>query len=106
MIDDCKSKRDEANCVFNQQSSILIKTPPVLSPQPSRVHHLDQQRTWPVLGITEPIEHDAHDVEANVEADKVGERERAHGMRHAQLEHFVDRLRRWPRPPSPHTWLR
>ena len=34
----------------------------------------------------------AHDVEADIEPDKVGQRQRPHGMRHAQLEDFVDRL--------------
>ena len=46
------------------------------------------------LGSPRPSCEDAHDVEADVEADEVGEGERAHGVGHAELEDLVDGLGR------------
>src|SRR5258705_429931 len=72
--------------------SVLINPPTTLSSLPSRVHHLDEQRAGAVFGIAEAVVQHPHDVEADVEADEVGERERAHGMRHAQFEDLVNRF--------------
>src|SRR5687767_910782 len=71
---------------------VLVEAPPRLPAQPAGVHHLDQQRTGAVLGIAEALLEDAHDVEAHVEADQVGQRQRSHRMAHPQLHHLVDRL--------------
>src|SRR5436190_15308157 len=73
---------------------IFVEASPRLSSQPSRVHHLHEQRTRPVFGIAEALLQHAQDGETNVEADEVGERERTHRMIHAELHHAVDRLTR------------
>src|ERR1700674_5235236 len=75
--------------VLATRFSILIKAPAAFPPQPSRIHHLDEQRARPELRITQPLLHHPHDVETNIEPDKIRERQRPHGMRHAQLEHLV-----------------
>src|SRR5713226_9012205 len=68
---------------------VLVEPSPALLPQPACIHHLDQQWTRPVLGIAQAILQYSHDVEADVEADKIRQGQRAHGMRHSQLENFV-----------------
>src|SRR6266851_6783517 len=74
--------------------SVLVKSSSALSSQPSGIDHFYQQRARAVFGIAQTVVQHPHNVEANVEANKIGQRERAHGMRHAQLEHFIDCLRR------------
>jgi hypothetical protein len=63
--------------------SISVKPTPALSPKPAGIHHFDQQRARPVLGIAQPLLQHVHDVEADIETDEIGQRERTHGMRHA-----------------------
>src|SRR5580658_2805825 len=72
---------------------IFIKAAPALASQPASVDHADQQRAGPVLRIAESVFEDAHDIEADIEANEVGERERAHRMGHAQFEDLVDGFR-------------
>ena len=64
-----------------------------ISAQPARIHHFNQQRTWPVFWIAEAIVHYPHDVEANVEADEVCKCQRPHRVRHSKLEHLVHGFR-------------
>jgi hypothetical protein len=42
--------------------------------------------------VAEPVVQDLHDRDARVEADQVGERERPHRVREAELRDRVDRL--------------
>src|ERR1700682_2001771 len=70
--------------------SILVESSSALSSQPSGIDHLDQKRARSVFCIANTVVQHPHNVEANVEADKIGQCKRAHGMCHAQLEHFID----------------
>src|SRR4051812_38474233 len=73
--------------------SVLIEATAALPSQPAGIHHLDEQRAGAIFRIAEPVFEYAHDVEADVQADEIREREWAHGMRHAELEDFVHRFR-------------
>src|SRR5207249_9669272 len=73
---------------------ILIKSPTCLSPQPARINHLFKQRTRPVLRVMKPFMKNLHDVQADVETDKVRKLERPHGMIHPQFHDAVHRLGR------------
>ncbi len=46
-----------------------------------------------VLVVAQPLVQHLLDRQAGVEADEVGQRERPHGVVHAQLHHRVDHLR-------------
>lgn len=69
---------------------ILIKPPPTLLPQPAGIHHIAQQHAGPVLGVARLSVQHLHDGQARVEADKVGQLERAHGHVGAVLHDGVD----------------
>lgn len=69
---------------------ILIKPPPALLPQPAGIHHIAQQHAGPVLGVARLSVQHLHDGQARVEADKVGQLERAHGHVGAVLHDGVD----------------
>src|ERR1044071_5595799 len=56
---------------------VFVEAPPALSSEPSRVHHLHEQRTRPVFRIAESLFQHAQDGEADIETDEVGECERA-----------------------------
>ena len=62
------------SAIKNRQSSILIKSSPALPTQPSRIHHLHQQRTRTVLRISQPILQHAHDVQTNIQPNEIGQR--------------------------------
>jgi hypothetical protein len=55
-------------------TSVRIEPAAALSTELSRRHHAAKKRTGPILGIAESVMQDSHDVEADVEADEVGER--------------------------------
>ncbi len=65
-----------------------------MRPEPAGVDHADKQWAGAVLGVADAFDQDAHDVEADVEADEVGECERTHRMSHAELEDLIDGLGR------------
>src|SRR6185437_11753390 len=73
---------------------IVVETAPALLAEISGGNHAAQQRTGTILRIAETVVEDVEDREADVEADEVGQRQRAHRMIHAQLHHAVDRFRR------------
>src|SRR2546421_12318788 len=58
--------------------SIRMEAALGLAPQPSRVDVLAEKRRRPVLVLAEAFVEDLGDVEAGVEPDEVGGRERAH----------------------------
>src|SRR5579883_3491229 len=57
---------------------IVVKALARLAPQAAGGHHLAQQRTGAVLGVLEAVVEHVHDGQADVEADEVGQRQRAH----------------------------
>src|ERR1017187_5699840 len=61
---------------------------------PARVDHLHEERARAVLVVAEPLMQDAQDREARVEANEVGERQRAHRVVHAELHDAVHRFGR------------
>jgi hypothetical protein len=52
---------------------IRIEASSALFAQPAGVHHFDEQGAGPVFGIAETILQHAHDVEADIEADEIGQ---------------------------------
>src|SRR5882724_2921006 len=78
---------------YRSVSSVGVEPPARLPPQVAGVDHLDEERAGAVLGIAETVLKDAQDVQADVEADQVGEGQGAHRMVHPHLHHRVDRLR-------------
>ena len=70
----------------------MIETAAGLAAQPAGIDHADKKRAGAVFGIAEALMQDTQDVYADVEADEVGQRQRAHGVGHAELEDLVDGL--------------
>src|SRR5579864_4073569 len=79
-------ERETADCgagtsgMAGPSTGISIEPAARFAPQPARIHHSDEQRTGPVLGIAQAVVQHAHDVQANVQADEVGQGERTHGV--------------------------
>src|ERR1700761_8036774 len=71
---------------------VRVKSASRLTPQPACIDHPHQQGAGAILRISQPIVQHSHDVEANVEPDKVGKRKRAHGMSHTEPKDLIDRL--------------
>ena len=61
-----------------------------LAAEPAGVNHADEQWTWAVLGFAETFFKHAHEVEADIEPDVVGEGEWTHGMAEPFAEGGVD----------------
>src|SRR5881296_3300672 len=57
-------------------------------------NHFLEQRRGTVLAPIEPVLQHLHDGETDVEADQIGQRQRAQRMVHAELHDLIDRLRR------------
>src|SRR3954469_12883365 len=70
--------------------SVLVKPFPTFPPKPPGLYHLDQQWAGAVLGVFEAVVEHVEDVQAYVETDEVGERQRPHGVIHAQFHDGVD----------------
>src|SRR5579863_9362166 len=75
-------------------SSIFVKAAGGFAAEPAGGDVFFQQRASAILGIAEAVVQHFEDVHANIEADEVGEFERAHRMVHAKLHHRVHGLRR------------
>src|SRR5437762_8763852 len=75
--------------------SVAVSIEPLtrFSAEPSLGDHPLEQRRGPVFVRVEPVLQHLHDVEADVETDQIGERERTERVVHAQLHHLIDRLR-------------
>src|SRR5204863_3079591 len=58
---------------------VLVETAAGLSTEAPGVDHPDQQRAGAVLGVAEAVLEHTQDVEADVEPNQIGERQRAHG---------------------------
>src|SRR5438046_1753774 len=58
---------------------ISVKPAPGLAAQPSGADHFFEQGAGPVLGVVEPLVEDLHDIQANVQANKIGQLQRPHG---------------------------
>src|SRR5205814_2286819 len=63
---------------------VLVEPAAALPAQVAPLHHPPQQRAGTVLRVAEPLVQHLHDVQAGVEADEIGERERPHRVVHAQ----------------------
>src|SRR5205085_12386317 len=74
--------------------SVFVKSSSAFAAQPASIHHLDEQRTGPILRVAQTVLQHPHDIEANIEADEISQSQRAHGMGHAQLEDLIYGLRR------------
>src|SRR6185312_13786531 len=74
------------------RSGILVEAAARLSSEASRRHHVAQQGAWSILGVSKSYVQDLHDVEAHVDADEIGERQRSHRMIHAELHDGIDRF--------------
>src|SRR6478752_9608301 len=72
--------------------SVLVEAAARLAPQPAGLDVAAQQWAWAVLVVPEPVVQHLHDRQAGVQADQVGQRERAHRVVHAQPHYGVDRL--------------
>src|SRR5947207_11433937 len=72
---------------------VVVKTLSRFAAKPPGIHHLDKQRTGPVLRVTQSAVEHAHNVQADVEANKISQRQWTQGVRHAQFEYFVHSLR-------------
>src|SRR5690606_35793606 len=70
--------------------SVRIEALSRLATEMSRGDHALEQRTGAVLRIAEAVVHDVENGDADVQADEVGERQRAHRVVHAQLHDGVD----------------
>src|SRR6202044_1629131 len=53
--------------------SVLVESSPRFASQPTGIHHANEQRARPVFGIPQAFDHHSHDVQANIEPDKVGQ---------------------------------
>src|SRR5262245_14000812 len=73
-------------------SSVLVEATSRLPAETTRRHHRFEERTGPVLAVSEALVEHVHDVEADVDADEIGEGQWTHGMVHAELHDGVDRL--------------
>src|SRR4030095_10410739 len=62
----------------NTAPLVAIKTPSAFSAQPPCVYHLYEQRTRPILRIAQPRVYDAHDVETNIQPNKIRQRQKPH----------------------------
>ncbi len=72
---------------------VLVEAATALAAEASRLHVLAQERAGRVLRVAEAVLEHFHDGDARVEADEVGEGERPHRVREAELRDRVDRLR-------------
>ena len=63
-----------------------------LAPQPARTDHLAEQGRGAVLALAHLVAEQLHDGEAHVEADEVGQSQRAHGMIGSELHGGIDVL--------------
>src|SRR5208282_1787502 len=77
-----------------RSSRVLVKPPAAFLSQPASGHVFPQQRAGAVARIAEAFVEHFENVEAHVEADKVRELERPHGVVHSQLHHRIHRLGR------------
>ncbi|MPL88776.1 hypothetical protein SDC9_34803 [bioreactor metagenome] len=73
-------------------AAIVVEAAAGLAAKPARLDVFHQQRAGAVLGVRQPVVQHVHDRQAGVEADEVGELERAHRVVRAQLHRHVDRL--------------
>src|SRR5689334_16101925 len=71
---------------------VLVESPSAFLSQPPRIDHFDQQRAGSILRVSQPVVHDAHNVEADIESNEVGQSERSHGVSHSELEYLIDCL--------------
>src|SRR5215469_6036736 len=78
----------------HQNPSVLVEPAAALSSLPARIHHLYKQGTRPVLGIAQAFVQHAHDVEADIESNEIGESQWSHRVRHPEFEYFVYGFRR------------
>ena len=69
---------------------VLVKALTALHAHPASIHHPHQQPRGPVLCIARLDMQHLLDRQARVESDQIGERERTHGVAHAESEGFVD----------------
>lgn len=69
---------------------IVIEALPALLAQPPSINHVPQQNTRAVLGVARLGVQHLHDSQTGVEANKVGELQRAHGHVGAVLHDGVD----------------
>ena len=86
--------------------SVLEKALSGLTPELPGADHAPQQRSRTVLVIPEVAVQRLQDVEADVETNQVGQRQRTHRVRHTELHHLVDRLRRKRLRPEERRWPR
>src|SRR5580692_6807623 len=61
-------------------AAIVVETAAGLAAQPAGFDILHQQRTGAVFGIRETLVEHLHDAEAGIQADEVGQLQRAHGV--------------------------
>src|SRR5881398_582643 len=69
--------------------AIDIEAPSALATEPPRRDHFPQQRRRTVLVVSQVALQHFEDRETHVQADQVGERQRAQGMVHPELHHAV-----------------
>ena len=79
---------------FTLHVAVVVEAPAALLAQVPRRHHPAEQRAGAVLVVAQAVVQHLEDREADVEPDEVGQRQRAHRVRHAELHHRVDRLGR------------
>src|SRR5579875_3124149 len=72
--------------------SVLVEAAAGFAAEPAGGDVFFEQRAGAVFGIAEAVVQNFENVHANVEADEIGEFERAHGMVHAQFHHCVHRF--------------
>src|SRR5262245_2615297 len=75
-------------------SLVRVEALAALASEVARRHHPPQQGTRTIFRIADAVVKDVEEREAHLETDEIRERERSHGMIHAELHHGVDRVRR------------
>src|ERR1041385_1453550 len=83
---------EQAEPAKSRGSRVLVEAAARLLAEVAGLHLLRQQGAGAVLGVLEAVEEDVEDGEAGVEADEVGQRQRAHRVVHAELHDGVDVL--------------
>src|SRR3954471_24310446 len=79
--------------LFYRFLRVFVEARARFAAQTARRHLLTQQRTGGVAVVTETFLEHLHDRDARVEADQIGQGERAERVREAELGDGVDRLR-------------
>lgn len=74
----------------SQIGGVVVNAAPALAPKPTSIHILNQKGAWAILGVAEAGMDGAHDREASIQPDEVGQRQGPHGLVGAQLHARVD----------------